>query len=344
LISISENRGISFVQSTFSTNNEKEISSNTPADQSDENNVVTYTAIPTKQYSKDEAQSIISNTLYPPSEYKKRMYLGYQYTGVEDDHNQKALTNDDERLRYTYAEFPVESFHHLVVERAFYWKSTLEKVQKSAMETFEEMETEEKCLVDIGSGCAQLVLYGSLILNGNGCHESNNSKDKKEKSNWSVHGIEISQSTHDHGIKMLERGMQENFFHPASIDSQNQDEKLSKVSLHLGSAASCISLLSKADVIFSYSSVFNTVGFSTTVGGMILAPEWSDMLAQQCKNGCIVVTTDRALDPTFGWTLLEKLDVENPDLIGSTGFIQILDKELYQSSVENCEENLQGNF
>lgn len=342
-------------ESTFSTNNDEEITSgpfSTPSSSNyfDNTNVETYTAIPKTRYSKEEAQSIISNILYPQSEYKNRMRMGYQYTGIEDDHNQKPLTNEDERLRYTYAEFPVESFHQLTLDRAFYWKSTLEQVQRSEGEGNENMkrtERRENHLVDIGSGCAQLVLYASLALNGNGQHRINKDEGPfgEGDSMWHVHGIEISPSTHNYGVQMLERGIKENIFQTSNIQEEESDkDKVFEVSLNLGPAAACETLLSKADIIFSYSSVFNTVGFSTTVGGMILAPEWSEMLAQRCKNGCVVVTTDRALDPAYGWTFLEKLDVENPDLIGSTGFIQMLDKNVFQASVINPQEGVQESF
>ena len=66
--------------------------------------------------------------------------------------------------------------------------------------------------------------------------------------------------------------------------------------------------------------------FNVEVGALILQPEWSQMLAAECRRGCIAITTDRALDPKFGWELIKRLDVENPEVLGSTGYIHILRK------------------
>ena len=41
-----------------------------------------------------------------------------------------------------------------------------------------------------------------------------------------------------------------------------------------------------------------------------------------CRPGTIVVTTDRALDSKWGWRLMEQMDMNNPEVLESTGFIQ----------------------
>ena len=82
--------------------------------------------------------------------------------------------------------------------------------------------------------------------------------------------------------------------------------------------------MNQADIVFSYSTVFETKGFDETIGAMILSDDWSKMLAESCKKGCIVVTTDRALDPQYGWDLKQTLDVDNPKLLGATGYISSL--------------------
>ena len=58
---------------------------------------------------------------------------------------------------------------------------------------------------------------------------------------------------------------------------------------------------------------------------MILDDEWSLMLADACKKGTGIVTTDRALNPKHGWSLKQVLDVDNPSLFGSTGYVSFLD-------------------
>ena len=57
---------------------------------------------------------------------------------------------------------------------------------------------------------------------------------------------------------------------------------------------------------------------------MNLDRQWSELLANSCRKGCVVITTDRALDPQHGWELLDRLDVDNREVMGSTGYIQVL--------------------
>jgi hypothetical protein len=57
-----------------------------------------------------------------------------------------------------------------------------------------------------------------------------------------------------------------------------------------------------------------------------LSDEWNRLFSESCKPGCVVVTTDRALDPRYGWKVLDRLDVANPEVFESTGFVQILEK------------------
>lgn len=89
----------------------------------------------------------------------------------------------------------------------------------------------------------------------------------------------------------------------------------SLISLH-----SCIHVTT----VFAYSTAWETNGFSEQLGAMIIGQEWSGLLALSCPNGCVVVTTDRALDPHYGWHLVERLDVDNREVMGSTGYVQVL--------------------
>ena len=59
---------------------------------------------------------------------------------------------------------------------------------------------------------------------------------------------------------------------------------------------------------------------------MILHEKWSQSLANACSNGCVAVTTDQSLNPIHGWKLIDRLEVENPSVWGSTGYISILEK------------------
>lgn len=89
------------------------------------------------------------------------------------------------------------------------------------------------------------------------------------------------------------------------------------------------SLLANTNLLFAYSTVYETnkiQPFHPELGAMILAPKWSQTLSQLCQNGCVAVTTDRALDPKDGWRLVDRMEVENPSVWGSVGYISVLDK------------------
>eukprot|EP00549_Striatella_unipunctata_P017543 CAMPEP_0118708104 /NCGR_PEP_ID=MMETSP0800-20121206/21662_1 /TAXON_ID=210618 ORGANISM="Striatella unipunctata, Strain CCMP2910" /NCGR_SAMPLE_ID=MMETSP0800 /ASSEMBLY_ACC=CAM_ASM_000638 /LENGTH=53 /DNA_ID=CAMNT_0006611181 /DNA_START=14 /DNA_END=175 /DNA_ORIENTATION=+ len=48
--------------------------------------------------------------------------------------------------------------------------------------------------------------------------------------------------------------------------------------------------------------------------------------------------TDRILDPSYGWELKDRLDVPNPEVMGSTGYIQVLNK--YHKQQNGDDEQL----
>ncbi len=45
------------------------------------------------------------------------------------------------------------------------------------------------------------------------------------------------------------------------------------------------------------------------------------------SRGYVAITTNRALDSKDGWKLLNKIEVENPCIWGSMGYISNLEKE-----------------
>lgn len=85
-------------------------------------------------------------------------------------------------------------------------------------------------------------------------------------------------------------------------------------------------VLATADMIFAYSTAFPAKRFCPDLGALLLDPVWTHSLSNACQDGCVAITTDRALDPAFGWELLERIDVENREVFGSTGYISILRK------------------
>ena len=83
-------------------------------------------------------------------------------------------------------------------------------------------------------------------------------------------------------------------------------------------------LFQQADVIFAYSTVWDNIGFVPEIGAMVLSHEWNQLLSSSCSPGTVAITTDRALDPNFGWKLVDRLDVDNREVFGSTAYIHVL--------------------
>lgn len=242
------------------------------------------------RYLESEASDIIHNDLYPKSEYKLRMDVG-KGDQFEDDatYLNEAISLDDPRLSKTYHEFPLDSMDSLL---------------NIASQEYNRINgCEPEILMDLGSGCGRLVLYAGL---NNGLWRE-------------VHGIEIGPLLHNYACKMIDRGKEKGYFE----DHSDNCEEFTKILLHHGPAHENLHILKAADVIFCYATVFGTAGFDPDLGTLILSAEWSEMLANACKKGTIVITTDRALNPMHGWELLQKLDVDNPSLLGSTGYISI---------------------
>ena len=183
----------------------------------------------------------------------------------------------------TYGEFPVASFYSLV--------------QRALQYIRPKKKDDSLTLVDLGSGCGRLVLAAGLLSNDFDC----------------IHGIEISEPLHQQALQAVQRGVQHGYL------SSTEDSTASSIALHSASAFDCASILQQADVVFSYSTAMDTSRFDPMVGAMIIkGDDWNEM---PCKG--VVITTDRALDPDYGWTLLDRVEVDNPEVMGSTAYIQV---------------------
>ena len=266
--------------------------------------------IRTKTFSRGEASTIIDTILFPTNQNKQRFKIARDAQFKPDPTNENAVdtrTNamsaDDPRLSFTYDEFPVEGMDQLL---------------DLAVEEYKESHNGQQpnILVDLGSGCGRLVLYAAI----------SKKNDKEEIRFQHVHGIEISEELHEIGVKSLGIGVEEGIF--SNVDSIRTDDaggdQKPTINLHLGPASELSDVLTQADIVFSYSTAFDTKGFDEKLGAMILSDEWSKLLAEHCKPNCVVVTTDKALDPLYGWQLKHRLDVENPKLFGTTGFVSRL--------------------
>jgi hypothetical protein len=144
-------------------------------------------------------------------------------------------------------------------------------------------------VVDLGSGCGRLILYMALT-----------------RPTWNVHGIELSSILYREAVEARERAIAGGWL-----------QMTSSLEFHCGAASQFPDLLRQADLIFCYSTAFESSGFSPQTGTMVLGPEWNELLAVNRKG--IIITTDKSLDSR--WRILERLDVPNPEVFESTGFI-----------------------
>ena len=292
------------------------------------------------QIDRSEAKRLVDELLCPKSEERDRNSAGMQAfdTGTTEEYRGHVIENNDPRTQYTYGEFPFDSFD-LLIDRA------LEYIKQNKAESI--VEHKKNTMVDLGSGCGRLVFYAALTR-GN---------EKGDSAPWDFHGIEIGSQLHSLAVSSLQRGVDNALF---SLDSNEEVGATglylaSKIELHNGNALlvedpyfpkqlstvdgssnesdmsheSIQSLLSQTTILFAYSTVWETDSiqpFNPEVQAMVLSSKWSQTLASLCPNGCLAITTDRALNPRDGWRLLESMEVENPSVWGSVGYISILEK------------------
>lgn len=249
-----------------------------------------------------EASRVIDEVLLPVSEYSERSNMARDAQGVDAG---DVLDANDARLSLTYDEFPLHSFEALV---------------ELGLEHFDGSEgnfDKNNCihLVDLGSGCGRLVLFAGLTMR------------RRHNYSWNIHGIEITNSLHRVAVNAAIRGREvkggENIF-TSEIEPKNTN---TQIHFHSGPVKDYRSILKKASIVFAYSTVFPAEEYSEELESLLLASEWSTLLSESCSHGCIVITTDRALRSSDGFELVDRLDVDNPSLWGSTGFVHILKKQ-----------------
>lgn len=239
-----------------------------------------------RRYSRADGLSVLDTTLFPPELYGERMAYGRDAQGLEPS---KPVTPDDPRMSLAYGEFPLESADALIDLALSYI-------------TANDRERPFQVL-DLGSGCGRLAAYLALTRG-------------TAELPWIVHGIEISAVLHDVASRMTAKG--EHFV------NFNESNDLNHLALHHGPAEENESVLAGVHLIFAYSTAWESDGFSEELGAMIMSREWSELLANECQKGCCVITTERVLNPSHGWELVDRLDVQNREVLGSTGYIHVL--------------------
>lgn len=268
-------------------------------------------------FDRQTAQQVVTNTLCPPNEERSRNNAGMEAFG--EDRNSKVITNDDPRNEYTYGEFPFDSFD-LLVDRAIEYVDTDQQQHGE--------DSTNRNMLDLGSGCGRLVLYAGLT----------------NRSGWDITGIEIGKQLHSLAVNSLQRGINEDLLKPAIAHDASTANSNSKISFYNGNALggedpyfqdtasddeTIQSILSEASLLFAYSTVWETDSsqpFNPELQAMVLSSKWSKSLAAVCQNGVVAVTTDRVLNPEDGWKLLDRMDVDNPSVWGSVGYISVLQK------------------
>jgi len=248
---------------------------------------MTASASITKVLSHQDCQDLMDGVILPATQYGDRIEVGRDAQGLKVASG-VAVSPQDPRMFLTYGEFPLTSLD-VLLDLALPYVVSSQRIN----------------MVDVGSGCGRIALYASLTRG-------------TLQQPWQVHGIEISPVLHHEAVQALSKAyeggnIQE--YHPNSFSS---------IFLHAGAAEEWTEVLGQCNLVFAYSTAWPTKGFSEEWGAMIIGQEWSGLLSKACPNGCVVVTTDRALDPQHGWELVERLDVDNREVMGSTGYVHVL--------------------
>ena len=274
---------------------------------------------------REEAREMLEDQGFlPSSEYGDRIVFGrkaaeQEYSQGDDNEEVGVMLSDDPRLARTYAEFPLASLDRLLDAAVEYLPAGISPIR----------------MVDIGSGLGRIVLYSALTRG-----ETFDGRDHEAdvQPGWDIRGVEISSLLHDKALEVIGTGVDRGILeehgpireNDDGLETQRSQGDRNVLSLHCGSATDehGQGLLSNADLIFAYSTAFKATGFDPDVGALILdTEEWSLPLSEACPNGCVVVTTDRALNPELGWKVVERIEVPNPEVLGTTGYIHVLEKE-----------------
>jgi hypothetical protein len=288
------------------------------------------------------ARSLLNGDEFlPPGKYGERIVLGRIAHGMDNNHqnnnDNSPILPDDPRLTKTYVEFPLESLDVLLDAACQYLGKDSSCMQRPYV-----------TMVDIGSGLGRIVLYVSLTRGrGEGGEEEEEEeggggemaeKDHKKGPQpyshillpWHVHGIEIAPMLHNGAMEFVQKGIDNGLWNPSHPDDTNTS---SLCSFHLGPAEDfSATILGNVDILFAYSTAFPAKRFSPEVGALILDPEWSEFLGRVCRPGCVAITTDRALDPLYGWECVDRIEVENRQVFGSTGYIHKLSDSLHRTA------------
>jgi hypothetical protein len=249
-----------------------------------------------------EAAIAVNEILLPQQEYGQRIALGRRAQGISssaDDNDETSsllLQAKDERLYQTYGEFPLSSLDCLL------------DCASSLHSKLFDSKNDRLTVVDLGSGCGRLVYYLGL-----------------SRPNWIVHGIELSPLLHQEALVAQDRALSCGLLRPFSLSSSTVSTPSGRISFHKGPADELGDILLAADIVFAYSTAWECQGFSPETGTMILSDEWNQLFRKYCSQA-IVITTDRSLNAKE-WTIIDRVEVPNPEVWNSMGYLQVFRNE-----------------
>jgi hypothetical protein len=265
--------------------------------------------------SRSEASKIMDETILPHVDYGSRLRVGGDAQGLTDPAGGAvvvAVSAHDPRLAFTYGEFPLKSLDALLDRAERYCISNQEIHQGQ----YDDPTRRRRPLrfVDVGSGCGRLCLYVALT-----------------RPSWDVSGIECAPLLHQQAVLATERAITAGYLRALEEDpvrpSHGDSTRSSVVHFHCAMANDATSVLHRADIVFAYSTTWESSGFSTATSSMLLSEPWQQLFTAACTQGSVVITTDRSLDASSTtaaatWKMLEQVDVDNPEVGGSAGYIQ----------------------
>jgi hypothetical protein len=262
--------------------------------------------------SRHEASKIMGETILPQADYGSRLAVGGDALGLNDQAGGAvvvAVSAQDPRLAFTYGEFPLKSLDALL-DRAETYCGSNQDTRKG--QYVDPTRRRRLRFVDVGSGCGRLCLYVALT-----------------RPNWDVSGIECAPLLHEQAVLATERAIKAGYMRALEEDparpSYGDSTPSSGVHFHCAMAGDATSVLNEADIVFAYSTTWESSGFSTTTSSMLLSEPWQQLFTAGCLPGCVVITTDRSLDASTTvatWSMLEQVNVDNPEVGGSAGYIQ----------------------
>ena len=291
------------------------------------------------ELSRAQAAALLDEHVLPARERGRRIALGSQHPLWNKKSSSHALDAGDPILFETYGEFPLSSLD-ILLDRA-------EEILNAAppqhaaklrnnnndddtpigapQQQQQQQQRRRTRVVDVGSGCGRLALYLAL-----------------SRPDWDVVGVELSPALHREAVAAVHRAAELGYVQRIvtadgdGLDASWDDAReikipttktassSSRLDLHCGSAQSYSLLLQEADLIFCYSTAFESAGFSEESCAMLLSDDWSRLFAvgNNTNHNTLCITTDKALNPYHGWRILDCLDVPNPEVFESTGYIQ----------------------